>query len=200
MQRQDLSKHAKYTTQNPISKFLVTNFYADLVGLYEQLPQAERFIEVGCGEGFITNLLTGVKKPKKAYAIDLDSVEVADAKANNPDCEVLEASIYDIPFESGYFDTVVCCEVLEHLEDPEKAIAELHRVADRHVLLSVPHEPLWRAMNMARLKYWGQLGNTPDHRNHWSIRGFRKFVGPYFNIVGQKTPIPWTMLLCEKKS
>ncbi len=42
----------------------------------------------------------------------------------------------------------------------------------RHLLVSVPREPLWRALNMARGAYWRELGNTPGHLNHWSRRSF----------------------------
>jgi hypothetical protein len=46
------------------------------------------------------------------------------------------------------------------------------RCAERHLLVSVPREPLWRMLNMARGAYWPALGNTPGHLNHWSRRSF----------------------------
>ena len=42
-----------------------------------------------------------------------------------------------------------------------------------HLLVSVPREPLWRALNVARGAYLRELGNTPGHVNHWSKRGVR---------------------------
>ncbi|MFT6209621.1 MAG: SAM-dependent methyltransferase [Bacteroidia bacterium] len=199
MKKKDLSKHAKYTTSNPISQYLVNGFYTELSELYQKIPHTVKYIEVGCGEGLITNLLMDIKPPDTSFAIDLDPIEVADAQTNNPECEISVASIYDIPFDSDSFDLVVCCEVLEHLKDPAKAIRELHRISNKYALLSVPQEPLWRAMNMARLKYWSDWGNTPDHRNHWSRSEFKKFVAPFFNIIEFRSPTPWTMFLCEKK-
>ena len=59
-------------------------------------------------------------------------------------------------------------EVLEHVPDPAHTVAEMARCAARHVLVSVPREPLWRAVNMARGAYWRELGNTPGHVNHFS--------------------------------
>ena len=65
-------------------------------------------------------------------------------------------------------------EVLEHVPDPEATLAEMARVARRRLLVSVPREPLWRGLNMARGAYLRALGNTPGHVNHWSKRGVRR--------------------------
>ncbi len=54
------------------------------------------------------------------------------------------------------------------MPDPAHTLAEMARCAARHVLVSVPREPLWRAVNMARGAYWRELGNTPGHVNHFS--------------------------------
>ena len=58
------------------------------------------------------------------------------------------------------------------MPDPEHTVAEMARVALRHLLVSVPREPLWRGLNMARGAYLKDLGNTPGHLNHWSKRSF----------------------------
>lgn len=193
------SKHAKYATANPVSKYLVDNFYKNIGALYSNIQNIDNYIEVGCGEGFVTKFLFSIKKPKCSFAIDINPAEVNDAKQNNPQCKVFEASIYQIPFKEDFFDLVVCCEVLEHLEKPLNGIKELHRVSRKYALLSVPHEPVWRILNMARLKYVNRLGNTPGHINHWTISGFKKFIKPYFRIVETRKPLPWTVLFCEKR-
>ncbi len=69
-------------------------------------------------------------------------------------------------------------EVLEHVPDPEATVAEMARVADRWLLVSVPREPLWRGLNVARGAYWRTLGNTPGHVNHWSKRSFVRLLLP----------------------
>lgn len=45
-----------------------------------------------------------------------------------------------LDFEDNSFDTVVCSEVLEHLEDPEKALKELVRVTRKRVIITVPFD------------------------------------------------------------
>jgi hypothetical protein len=86
-------------------------------------------------------------------------------------------------------------EVLEHVPDPGGVLAEMSRVASRWVLVSVPREPLWRVLNMARGEYLRDFGNTPGHLNHWSKRGFRKLLTRYGEIVELRSPPPWTMAL-----
>jgi hypothetical protein len=92
---------------------------------------------------------------------------------------------------------IVCCEVMEHLPDPEAALPVVASLASPWAIVSVPREPLWRALNMARLRYVGSFGNTPGHLNHWTRRGFIRFLAPSFEVVDVRAPIPWTMALCR---
>ncbi len=48
------------------------------------------------------------------------------------------ASIYNLPFKNDYFDAVFCFEVIEHLNDPIKAIRELARIANKYLYISIP--------------------------------------------------------------
>jgi len=73
-----------------------------------------------------------------------------------PAASILEAG-------AGPGDLVIACEVLEHLDAPDQALSELQRVCRGQALVSVPNEPLWRMLNVARGKYWRSPGNTPGH-------------------------------------
>jgi hypothetical protein len=61
--------------------------------------------------------------------------------------------------------------------------------------VSVPREPLWRVLNLARGAYWTQLGNTPGHLNHWSRSAFVRLLLRHGEVVEARSPFPWTMLL-----
>ena len=86
-------------------------------------------------------------------------------------------------------------EVLEHVPEPEQTLSEMARVARRWLLVSVPREPLWRMLNMARGAYWPAMGNTPGHLNHWSKRSFVELLSRHGEVVELRSPFPWTMLL-----
>ncbi len=64
---------------------------------------------------------------------------------------------------------VICSEVLE----PRRSGTSIENIKELcnengFILLSVPKEPIWRICNMARGKYWKDLGNTPGHIQHWT--------------------------------
>jgi SAM-dependent methyltransferase len=101
----------------------------------------------------------------------------------------------NLPFAANEFDLACAIEVLEHVPDPEHTLAEMARCAERHLLVSVPREPLWRMLNMARGAYWPALGNTPGHLNHWSRRSFVRLLSRHGHVTEVRSPFPWTMLL-----
>jgi 2-polyprenyl-3-methyl-5-hydroxy-6-metoxy-1,4-benzoquinol methylase len=121
------------------------------------------------------------------------------AQGLDPMIEFAEASVYQLPFEDSSFDLVVCCEVMEHLERPRDAFAEVVRVARNFVLMSTPWEPVWRVMNMARGKYLRDLGNTPGHIQHFSRRDLIALAETRLNVVSIRKPPPWTVILGEPR-
>ncbi len=85
--------------------------------------------------------------------------------------------------------------MLEHIPQAEQTLAEMARVASGHLLVSVPREPLWRFLNVARGAYLRDLGNTPGHVNHFSRAGFQRLLERFGRIEELRSPFPWTMLL-----
>ncbi len=107
----------------------------------------------------------------------------------------MDVSEKGLPFADDEFDVATAIEVLEHVPDPAHTVAEMARVASRWLLVSVPREPLWRGLNMARGAYLKELGNTPGHVNHWSKSSFVKLLSQHGEVVQARSPFPWTMLL-----
>jgi ubiquinone/menaquinone biosynthesis C-methylase UbiE len=195
------SKHAKYTSTNKISVKIVENFYKKIHHIIQDL-EFDSVIDLGCGEGHLLKSLSNLVDHKKSAAIEIDPDEVKDAVINLPNCDVRQASIYNIPFHDNSFELVICTEVLEHLDNPTLALNEISRVSSKYILLSVPREPMWCILNIMRFKYINKLGNTPGHLNHWSAYNFAKFVSLIshkFKIVSIHKPIPWTIILLIKK-
>lgn len=191
---------SKRTMGNPIARKLVERFDQRISNLLSKV-QPRKILEVGCGEGDIVSL--ALKNTESTIvATDISKKAISEAQSRIQDQRVTfeQLNIHGIPETDKYrADLVVCCEVLEHLEDPIAGLAKLHSLTTSHCLVSVPREPLWRALNMVRGAYLKDLGNTPGHLQHWSKREFISFVSSSFTIEEVLTPTPWTIILCRKK-
>ena len=186
----------KYGSTNPVVRRLMGAFERSLDELFEQAaPQS--LLDVGCGEAVLTHKWAQRLGERRGVGIDLDDpllhAEWQQRQAPNLSYRVMKAE--NLPFADGEFDVATAIEVLEHVPDPAHTVAEMARVASGHLLVSVPREPLWRALNMARGAYVKQLGNTPGHLNHWSKRSFVSLLSRHGDVVQARSPFPWTMLL-----
>jgi len=106
-----------------------------------------------------------------------------------------------LPYKDNAFDLVLCTEVLEHLDDPQKGLKELVRVSKKYLVISVPNEPFFMFAQLVRGKNWSRFGNDIEHINHWTMFGFPQFVKKNANvkILAKRFPFAWTMLMLEKK-
>jgi hypothetical protein len=98
------------------------------------------------------------------------------------------------------FGLVMMLEVLEHLDDPEAMLPVLDALADPHVLLSVPHEPWFSALNLMRGRHVRGLGNHPEHLQRFTRRAFVRFVERRFEVVSTPRAFPWTLVLARRRT
>jgi len=157
----------------------------------------ESILDVGCGEGVLTEQWADKLNGGRIVGIDLDDPKLRAEweQRRRPNLEYRAEDATNLTFADGEFDMATAIEVLEHVPDPERTVAEMARVAKRWVLVSVPREPLWRALNMARGAYVKDLGNTPGHVNHWSKRSFVQMLARHGTVEEVRSPFPWTMVL-----
>jgi 2-polyprenyl-3-methyl-5-hydroxy-6-metoxy-1,4-benzoquinol methylase len=185
----------KYGSTNPVVKRLMANFEATLEELFRRASPAS-LLDVGCGEGVLTHKWAQ-RIDGRVVGIDLDDPQLHEEWKGRqcPNLEYMVMKAENLPFADDEFDVATAVEVLEHVPDPEHTVSEMARVASGHLLVSVPREPLWRGLNMARGAYLRDLGNTPGHVNHWSKRGFVQLLERYGTVEEARSPFPWTMLL-----
>lgn len=133
------------------------------------------FLDAGCGTGLNLRHL-----PPGSTGIDINPRNVAIVEQRLPNHRVVLGDIEAMPFEGGTFATVLCTEVLEHVPDPAKAIAEIRRVLRPGGVFigSTPaHSPIWR------LRF---LSSTCPHaepfHNEYSPRELGAMLGA-FEIV-----------------
>ena len=186
----------KYGSTNPVVRRLMAGFERTLAELFAQAAPSS-VLDVGCGEGVLTHQWAEQLGERRIVGIDLDddTLKAEWETRRRPNLEYLTMAAETLPFADGEFDVATAIEVLEHVPDPAHTVAEMARVAKGHLLVSVPREPLWRMLNMARGAYLTDLGNTPGHVNHWSKRSFVRLLAQHGEVVEKRSPFPWTMLL-----
>ena len=100
------------------------------------LQEGETLLDMGCGEG--RHSIGGLIETS-ANIIGLDlclkDVQTAKERLNDFDiaglttvCNFGVANIVNIPFQESSLDAVICSEVLEHVDSPNKSVQELIRV------------------------------------------------------------------------
>lgn len=129
------------------------------------------YLDVGCGRGEML---------KHARALGFERVqgtEVVPSLYEAPD--VIMAMAHDLPFDDGEFEVVTCLDVLEHLlpEDTEIVLAELDRVASKHVVVTANNKSsrsLGMELHVNRRPYdeWDQIiTDTLAGSVEWVARG-----------------------------
>ena len=186
----------KYGSRNPVVRRLMASFERDLAELFAIAAPAS-VLDIGCGEGVLTTRWAAALPTRRVVGFDLadPKLEALWAQSNLPNLTFGTGDARQLPYTDREFEMVAAIETLEHIPDPDRVLAEMARVATASLLVSVPREPLWRALNVVRGAYVRELGNTPGHVNHWSKTGFIEMVSRHGDVVEACSPFPWTMLL-----
>ena len=162
--------------------------YLDHMYTYLKLTRTTRVLDVGCGEGIVYRALRERGWTGEWTGIDASVEAVEFARNASPEAKWQQGNAFEIPFPDKNFELVFCSQVMEHLQNPVAALQECARVASAWLLLSVPREPLFRALTWLSVNL--KIGGDPGHVNHWSSAGFRKFVG----TVGTLHTWDWTTI------
>ena len=167
---------AKYARRGLVSRLHQQRFFDRVAReVRAVLPGGGSVLDAGCGEGFVAEALAARLPGAALTAVDVDAGAVAFAEAHGSGrVTYATASLDALPFADGAFDVVVCTEVLEHLSAPDRALAELRRVARRAVVVTVPFEPVFRTL----LAVGMAMGVSPDpgHVNFWTPAQWRRWL------------------------
>jgi SAM-dependent methyltransferase len=112
----------------------------------QRLPREAKVLEIGCGAGYGSEQLDAPGGPGSVAAylgLDVDAATVAHASAASA-APKRRFECYDgerIPAESGSFDFALSFQVIEHVDDDRRFVAEIRRVLadDGHLVLTTPN-------------------------------------------------------------
>ena len=154
-------------------RWVTCRFVEEILAQVKELS-SESILDVGCGEGYVTRRLAEIPSVRKVVGLDREPEVLKNTGSNKIGYVVGDA--YNLDYPPNSFDTVIATEVLEHLREPERALHSMSVVSARNLAVTVPREPLWRMLNMVRMKYLRDWGNTPGHIQHFSDKKFRQLM------------------------
>jgi len=140
-------------------------------------PKVTSILDVGCGDGRITNRLAG-KYPRVV------GVDISEAALQHVKTEKVKASAESLPFSDRSFDLVLATELLEHLPKAiyYKAIAEMKRVAKEWIVISVP----WKeqlSIAQARCVRCGAIFHVNYHYRNFDSLSLKRMFCPEFKLI-----------------
>lgn len=188
----------KYLTTNPLKQKLINRFLENIYFEVERM-QPKTILDIGCGEGFVDMFLLQKNSQYQIRGIDISKKVIRRAKKRVPNLSAQQGDACNLPFKKNTFDLTICTEVLEHLDKPQKAIAEARRVSKKYCLFSVPNEPIFSLLTLFSGRYVKCLGRHPDHVNFWTKESFRELMQKHFNkpVMLKTSPI-WIFVIGEK--
>jgi SAM-dependent methyltransferase len=131
------------------------------------LDEVDTALDAGCGSGFST-----LYAPEHLNTVGCDRSlsMLSQTRRRNSLC----ASVNNLPFADDSFDLAYCWEVLHHIEEPHRALAEMARVSRRFVVVFEPNP-----VNLAQFLF---SLYDPEHR--WVLRYTAGYVRAQVEAAG----------------
>jgi SAM-dependent methyltransferase len=128
--REDYAEY--YRNLNTISRNRPTDINGPcLRAMVEAIdPAAKTLLDVGCGNGYFLNHLTG-------KGLSLFGCDIVD-KVKSKNFRYVQTGVEHLPFADKSFDVVTCAHTLEHIVNLDRAVSELKRVARKQLIVVVP--------------------------------------------------------------
>lgn len=190
----------KYRAKNPVKRALIRRFVGAVHELFESGDAPRSVLEIGVGEGFLSGFLSEKYPEVEFSGVDLNEQDLALLAQKFPRIKRYCANIYDLSALPGGYDLIICAEVLEHVDEPDRALEQIVKLAPKRVILTVPHEPWFMLSNLAMGKNVTRLGNDIEHVNHFTVSSFRRLLARKLELSRVTTSYPWILAAGRPKS
>jgi len=187
---------SKYFPKNPLRRLLLARFMNSLAETLEAVAW-ESLLDLGAGEGLVDYFLRERFPGRRLTGVEPDPAALLVARRINPGVAYLGADGRALPLASGSFDAVICLEVLEHLGDYPRVIAEAARVSAGPCVFSVPEWPCYQGANFLAGHNWSRLGEHPGHVVSFTASSLRRDLAAVFTTVRVVRSFPWLLARAE---
>lgn len=120
----------------------VNSRFAIMYKLLTEQQVKTPILDIGCGTGGFIKKIKKVYNSKEIIGTDFSKDALKIAKKKNPEVKFIKINLLQIPKKlHGSFSTIICSEVLEHIQDVNLAVKNLNRLLKKNgiIVLSVPY-------------------------------------------------------------
>jgi SAM-dependent methyltransferase len=158
---------------------------------------AMRLLDVGCAFGYGSAAVVARGPERRVIVgVERDPQLLAQAHRQFSWLAMLEGDVSELPIADSCADVVLLLDVIEHIAEPERALAEAHRVLrpGGTLILSVPHRGatgwldsvnLYAAMRRRRPSWPtldGMVSTEDGQHRHFTVAELRALLGPSFAV------------------
>lgn len=137
---------------------------------YFKSKKKGRMLDIGCSDGKLHGLL--FERSDDVFGLDIRT-------SNNVRKLVISDANKKLPFEDKFFDVIFCGEVIEHIENMDMFLKELHRVLkdDGNILISTPNVNSWVNIIFHSSK------STISHKTLFDEKKLIRRLSIYFEVI-----------------
>lgn len=137
-------------------------------------------LDFGCGTGGLVKALRAVDK--EVTGLELDRPEIRKAlPIERADFVDFYDGAMPLPYEDNAYESIILSEVLEHINEPEVVMAEVARICNGQLLVTVPDLSGVPLNHKNGVVPWHLLEST--HVNFFNPRSLEVFLGKWFSDV-----------------
>lgn len=179
-------------------------------------PEPLRLLDLGCGNGWLSNLLA--RSPRHVTGVDQNRTELRQAArvfSSNPNLCFLEADIFSAPFSFSAFDIIVLASVIQYFPDLRALLTQLLRYLKPNGEIHILDSPLYSdseadaAKERTRTYYtclgFPQMADFYFHHRFSDLKSFSPQVLYSPRALALKrlvrkfdSPLPWVMISASR--
>jgi len=142
----------RYKDRESKAQYIFDTYSDDLVN--------KKILNIGSGQGLVKKCL-----PNNSNYFEVDAF-------GHPDLIINLEEQLPLPFEGQSYDTVICTDVLEHLDNLHDVLEEIFRISKNNLIISLPncYNSFYQGIFTKQkkpLKYYGLPNEKPNDRHKW---------------------------------